>query len=351
MSRWADDPDRAADDLISRTLPALDLGGRILLAGQSDALAQAIGERGLEVTPWNRRLRGQAGAAPWPPAGPFDAALLRLPRAKAEQEMAAHACLSVLDSGGRLVVQGGNDEGIRSFADVLAALCGDVTTLATRGHGRVLAAGRPDDLRRVSGSLAAWRRMAPLDIAGLTRDWVTYPGMFAAERVDEGTALLIGALPALSTAARVLDYGCGSGVIGAAVAARHPAVALDLLDNDAVALEAARENLPEARVILADALGHVGAVRYDAILSNPPLHSGAREDHTLLQQLIADAPRHLKPAGVLQIVVQRRVPLDRLLAKRFAEVTLAAENGRYRVWRAQGSMAAPAQGLRTGGSG
>ena len=39
--------------------------------------------------------------------------------------------------------------------------------------------------------------------------------------------------------------------------------------------------------------------------------------------------------GVLQIVVQRRVPLDQLLAKSFAAVSVPAENSRYRVWRAR----------------
>ena len=74
---------------------------------------------------------------------------------------------------------------------------------------------------------------------------------------------------------------------------------------------------------------------YAAILSNPPLHKGIAEDHALLEQLIADAPAHLRAGGCLQIVVQRRIPLERLLAKHFADVTVPAENGRYRVWRAR----------------
>ncbi|NJO35532.1 MAG: 16S rRNA methyltransferase, partial [Rhodospirillales bacterium] len=37
-----------------------------------------------------------------------------------------------------------------------------------------------------------------MEIAGTTRDWITYPGIFAAGRLDEGTALLLDALPALA---------------------------------------------------------------------------------------------------------------------------------------------------------
>ena len=334
MTRWADDPERAADDLIRRSLDAIDLGGRILLANQGGALPSLLAARGLAFGLWNRRLVGGGKAEPWPPAGPFDVALLRLPKAKDEQEMAVHACLSVLASDGRVIVYGGNEEGIRSAAGMLEQLCGGIETLATRGHGRVLAAHRPAAPSQLRAPLPAWRTTTTLEIADSRRDWVSYPGIFAANRIDEGTALLIGALPPLRPGARVLDYACGSGVIGAGAAAFAPGIVLELLDNDSVALEAARENVPGAHLHLGAALAVVGGARYDAILSNPPLHEGLVEDHAQLEQLIADAPAHLQPGGILQIVVQRRVPLDRLLSHHFATVTTPAENGRYRVWRA-----------------
>jgi len=339
MSRWANDPDRAADELIVRSLATIELDGRILLANhQAGTLPTLVAARGLAVASWNRRLGPGGHAEPWPPAGPFDVALLRLPRAKVEQEMAAHASLSVLAPGGRLIVYGGNDEGIRSFVGLLAKLCGEVETLATRGHGRVAAARRPADLAHVRGALADWRSTVPFEIGSVVRDWLTYPGIFAADRIDEGTALLIGALPPLVSNAPVLDYGCGSGVIAASVRARAPAIALDLLDNDAVALVAARENVAGARIILGTSLA-AGAGRYQAIMSNPPLHQGFAEDHGLLEQLIAAAPKYLEPAGVLQIVVQRRIPLDRMFARHFESAAVVAENGRYRVWRAHVSGA------------
>ena len=197
MSSWGRDPEGAADALIRRSLDAIEWRGRILLANQSGALPALLGERGIAAPVWNRRLAGERRAEPWPPAGPFDLAVLRLPKAKDEQEMATHACLGVLAPDGRLILYGGNDEGIRSAAAMLEQLSGRVETVATRGHGRVVAAPRPSDVTRLRVSLADWRRTVPLAIGGLTRDWVTYPGIFAADRIDEGTALLLSALPAL----------------------------------------------------------------------------------------------------------------------------------------------------------
>ena len=127
MSRWAHDPDAAADALIGRSLDAVDLSGRILLANPSGGLPAMLAARGVACELWQRRLQAGGSAQAWPPAGPFDLAIMRLAKAKDEQEMAAHAVLSVLGPEALLLLYGGNDEGIRSAAAVLEGLCGSGT--------------------------------------------------------------------------------------------------------------------------------------------------------------------------------------------------------------------------------
>ena len=115
MSRWANDPEAAADELIRRSLDAIDLDGpRPARQPRRRAALPCLPSAASTPSCGTGAVAGNAKAQAWPPAGPFDVALLRLPKAKDEQEMAAHACLSVLAPGGRLIVYGGNDEGIRS---------------------------------------------------------------------------------------------------------------------------------------------------------------------------------------------------------------------------------------------
>jgi 16S rRNA (guanine1207-N2)-methyltransferase len=334
MSRWSSHPDRAADALVLRSLDGLAVAGRVLAVNQGGSLPAALRERGADCVVWNRRLVEGMAANPWPPLGPFDLALVRLPKARDEQAMTIHAATSVLHQDGRLVVYGGNDEGIRSVAPMLERIATEVATVAMRGHGRVLAARRAGSPGALRGPLEAWRTVSTLEIAGVAREWVSYPGCFAAGRVDEGTALLLSVLPPLAPRARVLDFGCGTGVIAAAALSHEPGLRVDALDNDAVALEAARENAPHARHVLGIRVADAGRRDYDAILSNPPLHRGIAEDRGPLEGLVSDAPAHLAPHGCLQLVVPRHVAPDRLLTRHFTNAETVAQTGKYRVWRA-----------------
>ena len=152
---------------------------------------------------------------------------------------------------------------------------------------------------------------------------------------DHGTRLLLRHLPQLQPEARILDYGCGPGAIAAMIRLQHPRASITLLDNDAVALIAASENVAAASALLGDSLADTGVATYDLIVSNPPLHVGLAEDDAALHRLIEQAPLHLTGDGTLLLVVQRRIPLDRQLSTVFGMVDTLADDGRYRVWRAR----------------
>jgi 16S rRNA (guanine1207-N2)-methyltransferase len=340
MTRWAADPEAAASALIESALDDIGIAGRVLTAHGSPSLTDAISARGANVLAWNRRTTPrQPNVTPWPPDGPFALALLRLPKTRDEQMMAIHALLNGLAPGGRLIVYGGNDEGIKStakhLADIVGAeVAGDVTTVATRGHGRILAVQRPADITALKVTLAAWRQTQDVSIAGATKSWASYPGVFADGGLDAGTALLLAHLPLIKTGSRVLDYGCGTGIIAAHILARDSTARVAMLDNDSAALLAARENVPDAQAITGHSIADAGKGQYDLIISNPPLHVGIREDHAMLESLIGGTPRRLLTGGALILIVQRRIGLAPLLAQHFKTADILADNGRYRVWRA-----------------
>jgi 16S rRNA (guanine1207-N2)-methyltransferase len=193
-------------------------------------------------------------------------------------------------------------------------------------------AARGERAEGLRGSLDAWKSLHVMDYPMLPRDWVSYPGVFAGGHLDAGTRLLVDALPNFPSGARVLDYGCGSGVVGGVASSRTNDLEVDLLDIDAVSLEAARINVPSGRALLCDGLPSVGKELYDAILSNPPFHRGKREDPGMITSLVQGAPALLNSTGVLVVVAQRRLPIQRSFQEGFRMVRVLAEDSTFRVW-------------------
>ena len=184
------------------------------------------------------------------------------------------------------------------------------------------------------GTLQSWGRSFSLDVPHLPETWVSFPGVFAHGRVDGGTRALLSVIPALAPGMRVLDFGCGSGLLGGYVRASQPEVSVDFLDADAVALEAVEANLPEARTILSDGLPEPGDRQYDLIVSNPPYHEGKGETGRVIEEFVVGAPRHLNQKGALLLVTQRRLPVATHLEAAFNTVEIVLDEGPHRVWRA-----------------
>ncbi len=309
----------------------------VLIAGDPTGRLRAALDDQYPVALWNRRVTaGQPAAQPWPaPPNRCFSAFLRLPNAREELEMTLHAIASVMVPEGRVWIYGANDEGIRSTQKAFATLYSDVTTIDARGHCRVLEGRRPATLPGLKGALDFWRKDVSLDVCGQSLRFACYPGMFAAGRLDTATRLLIGTLSGIASKARVIDYGSGAGVIAAAVRMYQPDARLVLIDNDAVAVEAARQNVPGADVRLAADLSSCGHAAAELILSNPPIHVGKSENHAALHRLIADAPACLAPGGVLRMVVQRRVQVRERIMGAFGNCEAVAEDNAFIVLQAR----------------
>jgi len=320
-------------------LQALERIGRaVIIDERSGRLAAAMTATGATPAIWLRQLVAGATtrSSAWPDGDGFDAALIRLPKAKDALDLALHAAASKVRPGGIIAVFGANAEGIRSAKGRLEVVADDVDTIAARQHARVLTGRRKTTIDGLKAKLSDWRRVGQITIAGEKRPWVSYPGTFAKGGLDEGTAFLLEHLPAPIAGSSVLDFATGTGVLAAAISGQAT-LAIHMIEADAIALAAARENVADARAIVGASLAAAGDERYDLIVSNPPIHDGIAESRHVLERLVADAPRHLRPGGRLVLVVQRRVAVVPLLGSAFAEARVIAENGRFTVAMGEGA--------------
>jgi 16S rRNA (guanine1207-N2)-methyltransferase len=326
--RWRD---AAALDLLRdrvvATLPRT-YDGPLLLVGEPDRGAALPGR---VVHRWDRGADRSGPGAPLPPTVEVAAAAIRMPRSKAELEFALRATAAHVRPGGLMLVYGANDEGTTSAGAALEALGVSPVTWAVGGRCRV-----------VGGEIAT--PPAPLELGEVERastlsgphvdglPWVDYPGVFAAGRLDAGTRLLLEGLEAFDPGTRVLDYGAGTGAIGAAALALG-ATEVTLLEPDALAALAARVNVPDARVVEGAGWSALPEeARWEVILANPPYHEGKAESVAPVVAFVSGLADRLAPGGEAHFVVQRRLPVERELTSRFEGVEVRADEGPFRVW-------------------
>jgi 16S rRNA (guanine1207-N2)-methyltransferase len=315
-------------------------GNVLVLLEHLPDVVDAVERAGGHARSWHRLARRGLQASAWIPAGPFQAAALRLPKAKDELEMAVHAAASVLEAGAPLWVYGANDEGAGSASRFVEPMMGPIRTVESGGRCRVLEAIRPVDAPQPRGTLEEWRRSTTLEFPGGAREWISYPGVFAHGRLDEGTGALLEAMlpllettrPPPTTGRHVLDFACGSGVIGAFLMELETTARVDFLDADAVAVAAVAANIPGARVITSDGFDALLDERYDLIVSNPPYHEGKSQSGRVVESLVRGAPDHLEAGGSLVLVTQRRLPIAALMESTFGTVKVLIDVGPHRVW-------------------
>ncbi len=326
----------AAEFLLGEELP--QEGPILLVDDDTELLAQAIAESGGRVSRWDRRAYGGRGARVWPKQEPVAAAMVRLPKDWASFELSLNAVAGRLAPGAPLWVYGGNAEGIRSAPRRMTArYFGEVETRLLKRRARVLECARGELTEGLATGIESFRTETMLSLPGLSEPLqvtlASYPGAFATGALDGGTAALLKGATSIKPRRRVLDFCCGIGVVGVWAKARWPEAELTLLDVDAVSLHAAAENLPGARTVLSDGFRKLGSgERFDAILSNPPIHRGAEEDMTLLHELAAQAPGHLTAGGMLVVVCQKSVGFGALLEPHFKQVQLLTETTSFQVW-------------------
>ena len=160
-------------------------------------------------------------------------------------------------------------------------------------------------------SVAFRREPVPVSVWGVSFTLDSGSGVFARGRLDSGTAVLFRETSAPERG-RVLDLGCGYGVIGLAALLASPEVRVTAVDVNERALLLARENAAALGVaeryaaVLPDEVDP--AATYDEIWSNPPIRVGKEALHALLLTWL---PR-LAPGGRAVMVVGKNLGGDSL---------------------------------------
>lgn len=305
------------------TLPA---AGMIAVYGPSagddlSALPQAQVEVISGFRPDHDSFRAQGYATRHTGGGSYVAALVCLPRAKAEGRALIAQAMAEVAVGGLIAIDGQKTDGVDSMLRDLRAF-GPVSDPLSKAHGKLftIAAGP---------GLADWAARPQFHDG-----FQTLPGVFSADGPDAGSILLAAALPPLK--GRVVDLGAGWGYLSRHALANAAVKSVDLVEADFAALTCAEANIqdPRARFHWADARSFKPAQLADHVVMNPPFHTGRNANPALGVAFLQAARRMLAPSGTLWLVANRTLPYDATLRTLFRDVQDLGSSAAYRVTRA-----------------
>lgn len=171
--------------------------------------------------------------------------------------------------------------------------------------------------------------------AGRMLRFETDAGVFSKGHLDQGTALLLSALPDRFSG-HALDLGCGWGAVGVCLAAQWPDAQITMLDINERAVALSRKNLDSnglsASVHQSDGLALWKGAPFDLIATNPPIRAGK----AVVYRLFEESVQHLSPGGALYVVIRKQQGADsakKHLAALLDPVEVVARGGGFRVLR------------------
>jgi 16S rRNA (guanine1207-N2)-methyltransferase len=364
LTRFPEDPrDRlrawdASDAYLLRHLVAsgTPLGGTVVILGDRwGALATALATHrptqitdsflAHEATRENLSRNGvDAGAVrllttrDTPPAR-IDVLLVRVPKSLALLEDQLHRLAPALHEKSVVIGSGMVKEIHTSTLQLFERIIGPTRTSLAEQKARLVFC-TPDPALGRGADPWPFRYELPGDIGLLSGRTVTnHAGVFCADRLDIGTRFFLRHLPHSRGAERIVDLGCGNGVVGLAAALANPEAELVFVDESYQAVASAEETYRDnaegpAEFRVGDGLAGVPAASVDLVLNNPPFHSHQATTDATAWRMFTGARRALRPGGELWVIGNRHLGYHVKLRRLFGNSELVASDAKFVVLKA-----------------
>lgn len=166
-------------------------------------------------------------------------------------------------------------------------------------------------------------------IQGITLVLQTNEEVFSPKAIDKGTRAMLSFVRFLPED-KVLDLGCGCGVVGILAAKQIGAGRVVLCDVSENAVQLSKENamangVEDVVIRQSNGLTDVPETDFTLILSNPPYHT----DFSVAKEFIEDGFHKLSVGGKMVMVTKRLEWYQNKLSSVFGGVTVREKDGYY----------------------
>lgn len=370
LARFPEDPRDpfrawdAADEYLLRHLEGtegaepVDLSGRVVVVGDrwgalstvlaahhpvqitDSYLAQRATTANLERNGTDAAAVTLLSARDTPPDR-VDVLLVRVPKSLALLEDQLHRLAPAVHAGTVVIGTGMVKEIHTSTLKLFERIIGPTRTSLAVKKARLIHCA-PDPAPAPAPSPWPYRYDLPDDVGTVSGRTVTnHAGIFCAERLDIGTRFFLKHLPERGGPDRVVDLGCGNGVVGLAAALANPEATLTFIDESYQALASARATFRDnagpdarARFVVGDGLAGADPGSADLVLNNPPFHSHQATTDATARTMFHQARGALRQGGELWVVANRHLGHHTQLRRTFGNCTTVAGDPKFVVLRA-----------------
>ncbi|WP_394938135.1 class I SAM-dependent methyltransferase [Psychromicrobium sp. YIM B11713] len=257
--------------------------------------------------------------------------IMQLPRSLAELEEYCQAIARFAGTETVLLAAGRVKHMTLAMNAVLERYFGGVQAGLARQKSRLLTASRPSLPKEVP-EFPRSGYLSELDL-----QLRVHGAVFSGTKLDIGTRFLLEQLePELPEAGvTAIDLGCGSGVLAATLARKHPQWRVIATDRSAAAIASARAtaqaNGLQMEVLQDDGGASLPAGCADLMVLNPPFHAGAAVHSGVALRLFDAAARLLTSKGQLWTVYNRHLGYLPQLRQAVGDTELVAQNLKFAV--------------------
>ena len=260
--------------------------------------------------------------------------LMFMPKSKPELDLLFAMVSSKMEMGAELFLVGAKKEGINSVAKKLTSVGENPEKLDMARHCQLWSVIKTVESKPFT--LDDWLEEYEYSAGEDTLTAVSIPGVFSHGRLDDATALLFDNLGKIPSG-RVLDFGCGCGVLGSMLAKRNPEAMIEMVDINALALYCAEKTLArnnlKGKVYPSNGLRDVTG-RFNGVFTNPPFHSGVKTNYSTTETFIRTLPDHMTKNAPLRLVANSFLKYPALIDAALERYDVVAENTKFRVYKA-----------------
>lgn len=268
----------------------------------------------------------------------YNEIIFRIAKEKAiNLHVISHACNKLNDQG-MLTLFGAKTEGIKRYSKLIKEdLHANISVQKFKNQFQQLSITQPKH-KGLSWLDQPYHANHNLTINGLS--FTSKYGVFGWDKIDKGSDMLMQAFTQhcqenteTDKNASILDLGCGYGYLSM-IAKELGFIHIDATDNNAAAIEAAKENFKQHVIkgeVIEDNCGQSIAKQYDIILCNPPFHKGFSHHKNISLQFIENMYRLLKPKGQAFIVSNQFIGIETLCQGLFSGFTLLKQENGFKV--------------------